>query len=941
MRRPSSQPFGVLAATAALALLVGLLLPTTGSVPATAAATLPSGFREYTVLSGLQQPTSVEFASDGRIVIAEKSGTIKVFDNFDDTSPQVYDQLRTKVHNYWDRGMIGLKLPPNWPANPSIYVLYTHDAAIGGTAPRWGTTGGRDDSCPNPPGATDNGCVVSGRLSKIQLSGGGLTEQVLIEDWCQQFPSHSIGSLAFGADGQLYVSGGDGASFGITDYGQKGNPCGDPPGGTLTPPTAQGGALRSQDLRTSGDPTSLDGAVLRLNPSTGAASAGNPLAGSSDANARRIVAYGLRNPFRMTVRPGTNELYIGDVGWSTWEEIDRTVGNDATVDNFGWPCYEGNARQPGYDGANLSICENLYASGSAVPPLHTYKHNQADGPTDQCDVPGGSSVGAMAFYPAVGNYPSGYHGALFFTDYSRSCLWVMRAGAGGQPDPATRASFHSAANPVDLEVGSDGDLYYVSLNTGTLRRIGYAAGNQPPVGTLRASPTSGDPPLAVSLDARESTDPDPGDVLSFAWDLDNDGAFDDSTASTATTTFTTAGRKTVRLRVTDTFAATDIVTASIDVGRDPPAPVIDTPAGSPVASVGQTVSFSGHATDRQDGTLPAGALSWSADVLHCTGADACHRHAGVFARSGVASGSFTLPDHDTEAHIELILTATDSDGDSATAVRRIDYRKANVTFASSPAGVPLTLNGSSATAPFTRALHVAGQVSVSAPASVTIGGVPYTFASWSDGKPAAHDLTVPATATTYTATYRPANGGKLFEDNFTDGNADGWVPWRGSWTVCPPPGHSLAYCPTSTTTESVSLTGSNSWANYSVEAAVRMSTTSGGAMVLGRVRDSQHWYQLQLRRSPVSGRLAWYLHKRDGSSFATLASGPYNWAANTYYHLKLDMQGSSLVASVSTDGGRTFTRLGAATDASYPSGRIGVRGWGTRSWFDAVKVFAR
>jgi hypothetical protein len=430
-------------------------------------------------------------------------------------------------------------------------------------------------------------------------------------------------------------------------------------------------------------------------------------------------------------------------------------------------------------------------------------------------------------------------------------------------------------------------------------------------------------------------------VLTFAWDLDNDGAFDDGTASTASQTFTTVGHKTIRLRVTDTFGATDIATTGIDVGRDPPAPVIDTPAGAPVASVGETVSFSGHATDRQDGNLPASALSWSADVLHCTGADACHRHAGVFSRTGVASGSFTLPDHETEAHIELILTATDRDGDTARAVKRIDYRKANLTFASSPPGAPLVLNGQTASAPFTRALHVAGQVSVSAPPGITLGGVPYTFVSWSDGKPAAHDLTVPATATTYTATYRPAPGGKLLEDNFTDGNADGWVPWRGTWTVCKPPMHSLAYCPTSTTTESVSLTGSNAWADYSVEAAVRMSTTSGGAMVLGRVRDSQHWYQLQLRRSPVSGRLAWYLHKRDGASYATLASGPYNWAANTYYHLRLEMKGASLVASVSTDGGRTFNRLGAATDATYASGRIGVRGWGTRSWFDAVKVFAR
>ena len=72
-----------------------------------------------------------------------------------------------------------------------------------------------------------------------------------------------------------------------------------------------------------GDPASLDGAILRLDPATGAGAAGNPFSASPDANARRIIAYGLRNPFRVTFRPGTNELWVGDVGWNTWEELNK------------------------------------------------------------------------------------------------------------------------------------------------------------------------------------------------------------------------------------------------------------------------------------------------------------------------------------------------------------------------------------------------------------------------------------------------------------------------------------------------------------------------------------------------------------------------------------------------------------------------------------------
>jgi glucose/arabinose dehydrogenase len=280
-------------AAAAAAIVVGL--------PASApAATYPLGFSEQTVFSGLANPTAIRFASDGRVFVAEKSGLVKVFDSLTDTQPDVFADLRTQVHNFWDRGLLGLALDPDFPADPYVYVLYTYDAAIGGTAPRWGTPGATSDGCPTPPGATADGCVVSGRLSRLTASGNSMTgtEQVLIEDWCQQYPSHSIGALDFGPDGALYVTGGDGASFNFVDYGQDGsplNPCGDPPGGVgavLTPPTAEGGALRSQDLRTSGDPTSLDGALLRVDPATGAALPDNPALPSADSNARRIVAYG-------------------------------------------------------------------------------------------------------------------------------------------------------------------------------------------------------------------------------------------------------------------------------------------------------------------------------------------------------------------------------------------------------------------------------------------------------------------------------------------------------------------------------------------------------------------------------------------------------------------------------------------------------------------------
>jgi glucose/arabinose dehydrogenase len=326
--------------------------------------------------------------------------------------------------------------------------------------------------------------VVSGRLSRLTPDDGDpdteAEEQVLIEDWCQQYPSHSIGTLEHDSTGALWASGGDGASFTFADYGQDGNPlnpCGDPPqpvGGTQTRPTAEGGALRAQDLRTSGDPVTLDGTVIRINDVTGAGLPGNPLAANPDANAKRIVANGLRNPFRFTIS-NENELYVGDVGWNVWEEINRFPMGAASVTNFGWPCYEGNnsgtsAQQPDYDNPPvLSICAGLYGSpGAVTAPMFAYDHGAALGAG--CEA-GSSSIAGLEFYNG-GAFPAAYNDALFFADYSRDCIWTMTSGVDGRPDPATLAVFQpTAANPVNLDSGPGGALYYPDFDGGTVRKI--------------------------------------------------------------------------------------------------------------------------------------------------------------------------------------------------------------------------------------------------------------------------------------------------------------------------------------------------------------------------------------------------------------------------------------------------------------------------------------
>ena len=736
-----------------LVLLAGAI-PVAGA-PGSAGAALPAGFQETTAFSGLTNPTVVRFASDGRVFVAEQTGRIKVFDDLQDPSPTLFADLSGRVQHFWDRGMLGMALDPQFPTRPYVYVSYTHDAAIGGTAPRWG------DTCPSPPGATGDGCVVSGRLSKLTASGSVMTgpEQVLIEDWCQQYPSHSIGALAFGPDGALYMSGGDGASFGFGDYGQDGsplNPCGDPPtgvGGTQTIPTAEGGALRSQDLRTGGDPVSLDGSVIRVNPDTGAALPDNPLAGNADLNARRIVAYGLRNPFRFTFRPGTSELWIGDVGWGNWEEIDRVVNPlAATLTNFGWPCREGPNDLGNY--RDLNICIGLPV-GATTGPHFTYLHSDKVVAGETCGT-GISSISGLAFYNG-GSFPAAYNGALFFADYSRNCIWVMFPGTGGVPNPATRQTFLApAAGPVDLVVGPGGDLFYPDLSGGTVRRIRYLSSNNPPTAVATASPTSGPPPLAVNFDGRGSSDPDAGDTLSYEWDLDGDGQYDDSTSPTPSRTYTALGSTDVRLRVTDSRGASDVsdpITIRTDANTAPQA-TIASPAASLQWRPGQQISFSGSATDAQQGTLPASALSWSLDLHHCAPDDPsnCHVHE-LEDFAGVASGSFSGQDHEYPSHLELTLRATDAGGLTDSETVRLDPQTVQLTFTSEPPGLAVSVGGNTATTPFNRTVIRGSTNSISTATPQFLGSEGWAFSSWSDGGARSHDIVAPDSATTYTARF--------------------------------------------------------------------------------------------------------------------------------------------------------------------------------------------
>ncbi|WP_460710050.1 PQQ-dependent sugar dehydrogenase [Nocardioides dilutus] len=789
----------VLAAAVAAALALSPAALTVGAAAeapaqATAAAApppeVPTGFQDVEAMPGLSEPTAVAFAPDGTAFVALKTGIIKVFD-YDEvtdefTQTQHFANLDVNVNNYHDRGLTGIAVDPEFgtAGHNFVYVNYTYNRDPRDNppvVPRWGPGTGQYDDCPAPaampsgPDPAVAGCVVDirvSRLAAVQEPGGWImsgAEQPLVdlpigETACWQFGSHASGDVIIGPDGMLYASAGDGASFDTEDWGQAANPCGDP--------VDEGGALRAQDIRTSGDPLGLGGAIFRINPANGAVTPG------AQNNASRIVAYGQRNPWRLAFRQGTQELWSADVGASAWEEVNRIdMGAFTTPVNRGWPCYEGGdanpspsvftgapIRQPGWDALDIPICEDLYTEGiSAVAaPYFAYPTRDAGPmtPGEHCEE-GTSSISGIAFIPTSTddtNYPAAYRGSMFFNDYARGCIWMLGKLPNGDPDPASITPFvQRAETPVSIEVGPGGDLYYVDYGivdgqvtpgAGAVHRIRYTPDNQAPVAAVTADPISGDAPLNVSFDASGSTDAD-NDPLTFEWALDGDGVFDDGGGATTSRTYTAPGSVTVQVRVSDGQGGSDTAEVVVSPGNSPPQLTSVSPDASFTWAVGETVSFSATATDAQQ-SLPDSAFTWTVAIQHCP--SVCHTH-GLETFQGQRTGSFPAPAHEYPSNLLLTVTVTDDQGLTDTETVQLDPKTVAMTFASNPTGAALTVAGATVSAPHDQTFIQGSVFNVSAPESRVVSGDTYVFSSWSDGGALSHAVTAPSTPTTLTANY--------------------------------------------------------------------------------------------------------------------------------------------------------------------------------------------
>jgi glucose/arabinose dehydrogenase len=248
------------------------------------------------------------------------------------------------------------------------------------------------------------GSPAHNRISRFTASGNvaaANSEFVLVNlDNLSNATNHNGGAIHFGPDGKLYASVGD---------------------------NANGANAQSLSNRL--------GKILRFN-SNGTIPSDNTrsfpgIAGSTFGANRAIWAVGLRNPFTFAFQPGTPRLFINDVGQSTWEEINDGVAGS----NYGWPIAEGPASPP---------------NPNFRDPIFFYGHGSSS--TTGCAI-----VGAAFYNPSVLQFPSRFIGKYFFADLCSGWIRVL------DPVNNTASDFASGiSSPVDLHVGPDGALYYLT-----------------------------------------------------------------------------------------------------------------------------------------------------------------------------------------------------------------------------------------------------------------------------------------------------------------------------------------------------------------------------------------------------------------------------------------------------------------------------------------------
>ncbi len=343
-----------------------------------------------TLADRFDQPVFVTGAGDGsgRLFVVEQPGRIRVVEG-----GTAFLDIADEVTAGGERGLLGVAFPPGFgPDQPRVYVHYSGDG-----------------------GATT--------VSEISLSAGDASildrdsERILLTE-AQPYSNHNGGWIGFDTGGMLLIGLGDGGSGG------------DPENRASDPGNLLGKLLRIDVL---GAPAGSPYAIPTDNPYAGGG--GRP----------EVYEIGLRNPFRNSVDAATGDIWIGDVGQGSWEEVDVARAGVGGLD-FGWRRWEGrHCYNPSAD------CD----PAGVTMPVTEYGHDEG------CSVIGGVVYRGEAI-PAL-------RGAYLFSDYCSGTLWAIDAGLDAAQAPITLLETGASISSIGL--GDDGEIYLTDLAGGRVLRL--------------------------------------------------------------------------------------------------------------------------------------------------------------------------------------------------------------------------------------------------------------------------------------------------------------------------------------------------------------------------------------------------------------------------------------------------------------------------------------
>jgi cytochrome c len=570
-------------------------------------------FTKVVLAEKLNEPVELAVLPDERVLFIERRGAVNIYT----PATQRYTRIATvpvstKYLNGNDAedGLLGLAADPNFATNGWIYLYYS-------------------PAGPEPKNVLAR-YVMKGDSLDVASAKIMLEVPVQRDECC-----HTGGSIAFDAQGNLYLSTGDNTNPFATGYA----PIDERPG--RSPWDAQKSSANTNDLR---------GKILRIRPQADGSYTipeGNlfPPAELIPRTRPEIYTMGHRNPYRIAVDKRTGFVYWGDVGPDA--PVDSAargpaghdeIGQARRASNFGWPYFVAdNKAYYDFDFAtmtpgprfNAERPANWSPNNTGLNELHPAQKAfiwYPYGPSAEFPLLGDGGRTAMAgpvyyrddFRNAARPFPEYYDRKLFIYEWMRG--WIIAVTMNANGDYVSMERFmasHKFANPIDMEFGPSGDLYLLEYGTkwfqgnedARLVRIEYNAGNRAPVVAAAVDRPSGATPLRVALSSAGTTDAD-DDELRYEWTISRakGGVVGRLTDPSPMFTFARPGAYTARLVVTDAQGARDSSTLQVAAGNEPPSVEIDLASNRSFFFPGVPIRYAVRVTDREDGSLRSGRI---------------------------------------------------------------------------------------------------------------------------------------------------------------------------------------------------------------------------------------------------------------------------------------------------------------------------------------------